>query len=668
MSSEEREVMNQRRRLSYSSQSISEREERNMERRLEYESQSVEEREERNAERRLEYESLSVEEREERNAERRLEYIPQPTEERERINSQRRASYVPPPVEERERINSQRRASYVPPPLEEREEVNLMRRVEYQFQSLTTSHRYLARGTDMPTIDDMKRMDKSCRHCCAKFWLCEKTSGKVDSPKFNHCCSDGKEVLPIMGDLRQVPELLQLFNGSDNSSRDFRDNIRAYNSLLSFTSCGAKVDASLLVERTGVFTYRIHGEMYHLIGSLLPEEGREPSFLQLYFYDTDNELENRMRSMRNRNHQLIESLQQILRNANPWINFFKSALESNDNSVGLTLRITADGRDQRTYNQPTSSDVAAIIPGENSGDRRDILIQSKSNQLIRISETHRAYDTFSYVLLFPTGEYGWHKEMRKSNGKSLTPMDFYQQHLYFKAEHISIHRGGRLFLQWVVDVWARIEQYRLIYIRHHQNEIRSEVYQGLLDAINNNTSLENIGRRVILPSSFVGSPRYMIQLYQDAMAIVREFGKPDLFLTFTCNPNIPEIQNELLPHQKANDRPDIIVRVFKEKLKRFKEDIVNKSIFGRVIAYVYTIEFQKRGLPHCHLLLILHNEDKLRTAQDFDSVVSAEIPDRRSYPLAFDTVTKHLIHGPCGDLNPRYSLFNSIPFLIMFNT
>ena len=247
----------------------------------------------------------------------------------------------------------------------------------------------------------------------------------------------------------------------------------------------------------------------------------------------------------------------------------------------------------RTYNQPTSSDVAAIIPGENTGDQRDILIQTKSNRLIRISETHRAYDSFSYVLLFPTGEFGWQKDMKRPDGKSITLMDFYRQHLYFKGPHISIHRGGRLLLQWVVDIYARIEQFRLTFIKNHQKEIRSEVYQGLVDAINNNTSLEDIGRRVILPSSYIGSPRFMVQKYQDAMAIVREFGKPDLFITFTCDPKWDEIQNELLEHQKANDRPDIIVRVFNEKLKRFKDDVINKAVFGRVVAYVYTIEFQK---------------------------------------------------------------------------
>ncbi|CAH1771128.1 3983_t:CDS:2, partial [Entrophospora sp. SA101] len=107
----------------------------------------------------------------------------------------------------------------------------------------------------------------------------------------------------------------------------------------------------------------------------------------------------------------------------------------------------------------------------------------------------------------------------------------------------------------------------------------------------------NIGQQIILPSSFTGGPRQMHQLYQDGMAIVRVFGKPDLFITMTCNPQWPEITNELLPGQMAQDRPDLIARVFNMKLKVMLGDILKDDIFGKVIAYLYTIEFQKPEIP-----------------------------------------------------------------------
>lgn len=122
----------------------------------------------------------------------------------------------------------------------------------------------------------------------------------------------------------------------------------------------------------------------------------------------------------------------------------------------------------------------------------------------------------------------------------------------------------------------------------------------------------NIDKKLILPSSFTSSPRHMHQLYQDAMSVVRAFGKPDLFKTMTCNPNLPEKQNELLKSQSANDRPDIIVRVFRIKLKLLLEDLLKNHVLGKTIAHVYVIEFQKRVLPHAHILLILDQKDKIQ--------------------------------------------------------
>ena len=61
---------------------------------------------------------------------------------------------------------------------------------------------------------------------------------------------------------------------------------------------------------------------------------------------------------------------------------------------------------------------------------------------------------------------------------------------------------------------------------------------------------EDIGSlecKLILPSSHMESPRFMIQLFQDAMAICRHFHKPDLFLTMTANPKWPEIIYSLFP-------------------------------------------------------------------------------------------------------------------------
>ncbi|PIA30674.1 LOW QUALITY PROTEIN: hypothetical protein AQUCO_05400048v1 [Aquilegia coerulea] len=148
-----------------------------------------------------------------------------------------------------------------------------------------------------------------------------------------------------------------------------------------------------------------------------------------------------------------------------------------------------------------------------------------------------------------------------------------------------------------------------------------------------------------------GSPRHMYEIYQDSMAITRYYKHPDIFMTVTSNPKWPEIQNELKPGQAALDRPDLVVRVFELKRKAIMHEIENKRLFGRVVAKVYTIKFQKRGLPHMHALLFLHPKDKIRTTDQVDRIVSAEFPDPIKHPALFETIKKCMVHGPCGTHN-----------------
>lgn len=68
------------------------------------------------------------------------------------------------------------------------------------------------------------------------------------------------------------------------------------------------------------------------------------------------------------------------------------------------------------------------------------------------------------------------------------------------------------------------------------------------------------------------------------------------------------------------------------------------------MAYVHVTEFQKRGLPHEHFLLIMASNSKLINPDGYDRVISAEIPDHDKYPVLHGLVVKHMLHGPCGNL------------------
>jgi len=203
-------------------------------------------------------------------------------------------------------------------------------------------------------------------------------------------------------------------------------------------------------------------------------------------------------------------------------------------------------------------------------------------------------------------------------------------------------------------MWAATDQQRLSFLRQNQGVLRAALYSGLEDAVeaDDMMDLNEIGQRVVLPSSYVGGPRHMQQQFQDSMAIARYFRKVDLFITITANPEWREIQEALLPGQTAYDRPDLVSRVFHMKARSIVNEIVATGIFGRAVAHVYTIEFQKRGLPHMHLLVFLSGPDKLLTPDDINTAIRADWPDPVTEPLLFDTVKRCMVHGPCGTANP----------------
>ncbi|POS88361.1 hypothetical protein EPUL_000100 [Erysiphe pulchra] len=130
------------------------------------------------------------------------------------------------------------------------------------------------------------------------------------------------------------------------------------------------------------------------------------------------------------------------------------------------------------------------------------------------------------------------------------------------------------------------------------------------------------------------------------MAITHVLGKPSLFIAFTANPSWPEIQQNLEHSQTPDTRPDILAIVFKLKLDPFLRDIKELDIFGKCISSVYTIEYQKRGLLHAHILLYLHQDDIPRCAEMVDELVRARLP--KDDPELASFVKKQLTHGPCG--------------------
>ena len=496
---------------------------------------------------------------------------------------------------------------------------------------------------------------KVCNHCKAFSWAKERDS---------LCCKKGAVTLPPIPTL--PPKIMELYD----VNQTFLQRIRSFNNAFALASLGC----NQVRFPTGVSCFKVQGKIHHFMGSLLPLENEAPKFAQLYFIDSEHELTNRSMNLEtfgttyqgisetrqamdvlNRNN-VVASIQEALHESNPFVRSFKTAMEIESPEVKLVLSEKQKPRNEhsRRYNLPESSEVAVVIPGEDIGNL-DIVVQKRSGGLQRISTLHRFYDPLHYVIPFPYGTEGWQRGLLSSKGKTLTQVDFYSYRLQVReGEHNTLMRSRRLLQQYAVDQWAKVQLSRLEWIEHNQKNIRAEKYCGLFDALTAG-DLEDAGTRIILPPTVYGSPRFYTQAFQNAMTLVRKFGKPDFFITFTCNPKWPEIQSALFPGEQANDRPDLCARVFKLKLDALMDDLLKKHVMGKVIAHNYTIEWQKRGLTHAHILLIMDDSDKPRNPEIIDKIVSAELPDKDKNPRLFDVVISNMIHGPCGNMNRNCS-------------
>ncbi|CAN1162477.1 hypothetical protein LINPERPRIM_LOCUS1151, partial [Linum perenne] len=204
------------------------------------------------------------------------------------------------------------------------------------------------------------------------------------------------------------------------------------------------------------------------------------------------------------------------------------------------------------------------IPGDFSADKndRDIIINHKAEGLRRITSLNPKFEALHFPILFPYGEDGFHTKIRyrgdntstDATKKYVTQREYYAFHLqHRKNEGTTLLRGGKALQHYIVDVFSTIDQNRLIYLRNHQKELRSEFYQG-----------DNLGN-IILPTTYTGSPRYMRQLFLDSTSICQYFGNPHLFITSEC-------------------KPHIVARVFEMKLRLMKDQLDRNHFFGQTIA------------------------------------------------------------------------------------
>ena len=220
---------------------------------------------------------------------------------------------------------------------------------------------------------------------------------------------------------------------------------------------------------------------------------------------------------------------------------------------------------------PTQRDVSLAVRGPPASGSAGGGPPAPQRVLQNISAIHPSYETATYPLLLPDGADGWHIAIpRQSQGirqRVVTAHEYLAYRLFTRSETFNaLHRCGRLFGQWVVDCYIRVEHLTLTRMRFNQAELRYSEWSRLVDAVvPGEKPSERIGRGVYLPDSFTGSPRYMRAKFAEAMTMYKELGAPTFFITMTCRLTWDEIKLELLAGQDSKDRPELIGRVFELK-------------------------------------------------------------------------------------------------------
>ena len=269
-------------------------------------------------------------------------------------------------------------------------------------------------------------------------------------------------------------------------------NISNFNSPFQMTSFGA----SKIIRENFMPTFKIQGQVYHNIGSVYPEISGEEKYLQIYFMGNNEDEINKISDFfPTLTKSILKEIQDMLHINNEKIKNIKYALERNY-EPNFKLVIKEDCRPpnehERRFNRPTNNEVAIVMIGDTT-NKRDIIIHNRDSTVHRINEIHPAYDCLQYPLIYCKGEDTWDINMKQTNETKLSCMRYYAYIIMMRENEKNVLLQFReLFHQYITDMYAKIEGQRLAYIRFNQGKLRTDSYDNIKDAMNNDEDIENL--------------------------------------------------------------------------------------------------------------------------------------------------------------------------------
>ena len=316
----------------------------------------------------------------------------------------------------------------------EKDKQSKRNRIQDSYYLARHVHQVLAGEQIVPdltnTDETIGRMDTICDYCKAL---------KFKNETASLCCNTGKVDLSAFP---PPPQLIQnLLTEHTTEAKLFRENSRSFNNALALSSI-------IVNERkfTGGYNPSVifEGKVTQLYGPLLPEEGEEPKFAQLYVHDPSTEHTMRVRNMclptsLNKKQiniitNTVQKLQNILREINPFVKDFLHICEIPDDDlkhgkIVLTCKKADLPKDahERRYNEQTSLSEVSILTNSVPGD---LILRKRGGGLQQIYDLHPDAPALHFVLLFPYGTPGYSEFLRHTDStKRVSPREFFAFHL-----------------------------------------------------------------------------------------------------------------------------------------------------------------------------------------------------------------------------------------------